>query len=106
GSFFVGDDRVIYQSEGGQGLPVVYGGTTLRANGTLTGKRLAALIRLRDLARRVLESQNEGWPEENRQEGRRELNWAYDRFDSLYGPINKTTFSAAADGNLIRRMPN
>ena len=45
------------------GVPVAYGGTTIRAGGTLTGKRLAALIRLRDLARRVLQSKNEGWPE-------------------------------------------
>ena len=43
GSFFVRDDRTICQSIGGQGEPVVYGGTTLRADGTLTGKRLASL---------------------------------------------------------------
>ena len=49
--------------QGGQGVPVVYGGTTLKADGTLTGKRLAALVGLRDRARRVLQSQNEGWPE-------------------------------------------
>ena len=106
GSFFVGDDRVIYQSQGGQGVPVVYGGTALNAGGTMTGKRLAALVGLRDLARRVLQSQNEGWPEAGRQDARRELNWAYDRFTSQYGPINKTTFSETADGSLIRRMPN
>ena len=29
----------------------------------MTGRRLAALIGLRDHARRVLQSQNEGWPE-------------------------------------------
>jgi N12 class adenine-specific DNA methylase len=106
GSFFIGDDRTICQSLDGRAVPVVYGGTTLRANGTRTGKRLAGLIGLRDLARRVLQSQNEGWPETHRQEARRALNWAYDRFDSLYGPINKTTFSAIADGHVIRRMPN
>ncbi len=106
GSFFVGDDRTIYQSQGGQGVPVVYGGTALRANGTLTGKRLAALVELRDRARRVLQSQNEGWPEANRDEARRELNWAYDRFVVHYGPINKTTFGETADGTLIRRTPN
>ena len=33
----------------------------------MTGKRLAALIGLRDHARRVLQSQNEGWPEAHRQ---------------------------------------
>ena len=54
GSFFIGDDRTIHQVEGGQGVPVVYGGTLLKANGTMTGKRLAALVGLRDLARRVL----------------------------------------------------
>ena len=35
----------------------------------MTGKRLAALIGLRDLARRVLQSQNEGWPESEPQRG-------------------------------------
>ena len=74
GSFFVGDDRVIYQTEGGQGAPVVYGGTTLKADGTMTGRRLAALIELRDRARRVLQSQNEGWPEAHREDARRQLN--------------------------------
>ncbi len=106
GSFFVGDDRIIYQSEGGQGMPVVYGGTTLKTDGTMTGKRLAALIELRDRARRVLQSQNEGWPDDHRDQVRRELNRAYDRFLSTYGPINKTTFGETKDGNVIRRMPN
>ena len=34
-------------------MPVVYGATRLKADGTMTGKRLAALVGLRDLARRV-----------------------------------------------------
>ncbi len=106
GSFFVADDRSICQLLGGQGEAVVYGGTALKADGTLTGKRLAALVGLRDRARRVLQSQNEGWPDANRQEARRELNWAYDRFVGTYGPVNKTTFGKTADGNVIRRMPN
>ncbi len=106
GSFFLGDDKIIYQSQGGQGAPVVYGGTTLRADGTLTGKRMAALVELRDRARRVLQSQNEGWPQSNRDDARRELNRTYDRFTAAYGPINKTTFGETADGSVIRRMPN
>ena len=106
GSFFVRDDRTICQIEGGQALPVTYGGTLLKSSGTMTGKRLAALIGLRDHARRVLQSQNEGWPEENRDQQRRELNAAYDRFSSNYGPINKTTFGETSDGTVIRRMPN
>src|SRR5439155_15607981 len=106
GSFFAGEDRKLYQSLGGQSVPVTYGGRSLTAYGPLTGKRLAALVGLRDHARRVLQSQNEGWPEAHRQEARRELNRAYDVFVSTYGPINKTTFGETADGSVIRRMPN
>jgi N12 class adenine-specific DNA methylase len=106
GSFFVGEDRVIRQVVDGQAQPVVYGGTTLSEAGTMTGKRLARLIDLRDKARRVLQSQNEGWPETYRQEARRDLNWAYDRFFHDYGPINRTSLSETKDGTTIRRMPN
>jgi N12 class adenine-specific DNA methylase len=106
GSFFVDDQRTICQSLGGQSVPVTYGGTALTAYGTMTGKRLAALIGLRDRARRVLQSQNEGWPEAERIAVRRELNRAYDQFAFTFGPINKTTFSENADGTVIRRMPN
>ncbi len=106
GSFFVGDDRIIYQSQGGQASPVVYGGDTLRANGTMTGKRMAALIELRDRARHVLQSQNEDWPETNRDDARQALTRAYDWFVLCYGPVNKTTFGQTSDGNVIRRMPN
>jgi N12 class adenine-specific DNA methylase/SAM-dependent methyltransferase len=113
GSFLIGmpapaeaGDRSIRQVIEGQAVPVVYGGTTLTADGTMTGRRLAALIGLRDRARRVLQSQNEDWPEDARQDARRELNWAYDRFSVTYGPINKTTFSGTKDGGVIRRMPN
>jgi len=106
GSFFIGPDRSICQMQGGHGLAVTYGGTVLKAGGTLTGKRIAALIGLRDYARRVLQSQNEGWPEEHRNKARRDLNLAYDRFASVYGPINKTTFGETATGSVIRRMPN
>jgi N12 class adenine-specific DNA methylase len=106
GSFFVRDDRTLCQSLDGQAVPVTYGGTALTAYGTMTGKRLAALVGLRDRARRVLQSQNEGWPEAARQEARRELNRAYDLFTFTYGPINKTTFGETAEGSVIRRMPN
>ncbi len=106
GSFFVGTDRVIYQVEDGQAVPVTYGGTRLSAHGTMTGKRLAALIRIRDEARCVLQSQNEGWPEEHREAARRELNRVYDVFVAQYGLINKTTFSESATGTIIQRMPN
>ncbi|MCZ2340449.1 MAG: DEAD/DEAH box helicase family protein [Bacteroidales bacterium] len=106
GSFFIGDDRIICQIDGGQGVPVVYSGTQLKSDGTMTGKRLAALVELRDKARRVLQSQNEGWPDQHREQARRELNRTYDRFVAAYGPINKTTFGETKDGAVIRRMPN
>src|SRR6185312_3014821 len=91
GSLFIADDKTIHQVENGQGLPVVYGGTALKADGTMTGRRLGALIVLVSLARRVLQSQNDGWPPQHRSDARRALNWAYDRFVATYGPINKTT---------------
>jgi N12 class adenine-specific DNA methylase len=106
GSFFVGGNRQIYQSLDGKAVPVNYGGVTLSAGGTLTGRRIAALIGLRDTARRVLKSQNEGWSDTDRQDARRDLNFAYDRFVAGFGPINKTTFGETADGSVIRRMPN
>ncbi|WP_232056359.1 DEAD/DEAH box helicase family protein [Tuwongella immobilis] len=106
GSFFIGDDRRIRQIQAGIGTTVAYGGTELRSDGTLIGKRIAGLIRLRDQARRVLQSQNDGWPTEHREAARRDLNREYDRFLAAYGPINKTTFSTSGDGNSIRRMPN
>ena len=106
GSFFIGEDKVLHQVEGGQGVPVIYGGTLLKENGTMTGKRMGSLIRILAHERRVLQSQNEGWPDADRNDARRTLNRAYDLFVSAYGPINKTTFSEASDGTVIRRMPN
>src|SRR5262249_23016071 len=43
GSFFVGEDKVIRQMEGGRAEPVTDGGTLLQADGTMTGQRLARL---------------------------------------------------------------
>jgi N12 class adenine-specific DNA methylase len=106
GSFFVRDDRAIYQLQDGRAAAVVYGGTALTTVGTMVGKRLAALVRLRDLARRVLQSQNEGWPDSSRDDARQDLVYSYDRFVLAYGPVNKTTFSTAGDGTSVRRMPN
>lgn len=106
GSFFISNDRTICQSVGGQAIPVNYGGVLLKANGTMVGRRMAALIGLRDHARRVLQSQNEGWPAYERNEARRVLNRSYDYFVGYYGPINKTTFGETKDGSVIRRMPN
>ena len=106
GSLFVGDDKVIRQVENGQGKPVVYCGVLLKEDGTPQARRIAAEIRMLIQARRVLQSQNEGWPEAAREAERRDLNRLYDRFVGQYGPINKTTFTTTKDGGTIRRMPN
>jgi hypothetical protein len=103
--FFFVDDYVIRQIEDSQPVPVISNGTQQRDNGTMTGRRRAALIRLRDLAHRVLQSQNEGWPDAHRDNAHRDLNRACDLFVSQYGPINRTTFSETVDGSVIRRMP-
>ena len=105
GSFFVGDDRTVYQLENDKAEPVTYCGVLLRADGTPGGQKFSSLIKLRNLARRVLQSQNEGRPEEDRNDARRNLNRAYDLFVAAHGPINKTTFTATKTGT-IRRMPN
>src|SRR5215470_9155025 len=106
GSFFVTATQALMQIQQGQAVPVTHGSTPLQADGTLLGRRLAALIALRDQARRVLQSQNEGWPEAQRQEARQALTRVYDRFVAAYGPINKTTLSTTTEGTTIRRMPN
>ena len=106
GSFFVTATQALMQIQQGQAVPVTHGRTPLQADGTLLGRRLAALITLRDHARRVLQSQNEGWPEAQRQEARQALTRVYDRFVAAYGPINKTTLSTTTEGTTIRRMPN
>lgn len=106
GSLFIGDDRIIRQVAAGRAEPVTYCGVLLRTDGTPNARKIGALVELRDLARQVLQSQNEGWPEAGRDEARRVLNRAYDRFVAAHGPINKTTFTAARDGGVIRRMPN
>jgi hypothetical protein len=106
GSFFVADDGAIMQVQAGQAVPVTHGERTLRADGTMMGRRRAALIDIRDQARRVLRSQHEDWPEAQRHHARRELNRAYDRFVSLYGAINTTTRRTKEDGTVVRRLPN
>jgi N12 class adenine-specific DNA methylase len=106
GSFLTDRDGTICQWIDGQAVPVVYAGVPLSSRGTLTGRRMAALIGLRSIARRVLQSQNEDRPEAERNRARQELNIAYDRFTANFGPINKTTFSTTKAGGTIRRMPN
>ena len=106
GSFLIGEDRAILQMVEGSFEPVTYGGTQLQDQRHDDRQAARALIRIRDNARLVLQSQNEGWPESHREDARRELNRVYDMFVSQYGLINKTTFSESKTGTIIQRMPN
>jgi hypothetical protein len=106
GSFVVAENQTLMQVQAGEAVPVTHGDKPLTAGGTMMGKHLAALIALRDQARRVLQSQNEDWPEAHRHEARRSLNRFYDRFVATYGPVNKTTLSVTAKNTTVRRMPN
>ena len=72
-SLFIGADKVIRQIVDGKPEPVVYGGVLQKANGTPQGRKLGSLIELKELSRRVLQSQNEGWPHDGREEERRKL---------------------------------
>lgn len=106
GSFYVGDNQDLYQIVDGNGKAVKHGQSVLSAKGTMMGKRMAALIGLRDAARLVLQAQNEDWPESQRHETRKALGGVYESFIARFGPINKTTFSETKTGSVIRRMPN
>ena len=46
GSFFVAENKAICQLQNGEAVAVVYGGTALKADGAMTGRRVAALIDL------------------------------------------------------------
>lgn len=108
GSFFVGAQGQIMQvaDQYGRAEPVLHGQQGLNALTGTMGQRLAALIGIRDAARQVLTSQNEAWPEPEREAARQRLNSLYDRFVTQWGPINKTTVTQRADGGVTRRMPN
>jgi SAM-dependent methyltransferase len=106
GSFFVAKDLTIMQVQHGEAVPVTHGETPLKADGTMMGRRLAALITIRNYSRRVLQSQNEGWLDAQRHQARVALNRVYDGLVEQYGPINKTTITTAADQTITRRMPN
>ena len=107
GSFFVNPNTyAILQIQHAEAVPVLQGGKPLQADGSLLGKRLAHLIRLRDSARYVLDVQNTGQSPAVREQARQHLNAEYDAFMAIYGPINHTVISTTAKGITVRRMPN
>lgn len=106
GSFYVTADQTIMQVVGGRGEPVMQRDKPLMANGTMGGKRLGALITLRDRARAVLKAQQDGRSDSERDTARQRLRTAYASFRAQYGAINKTTLSTRKDGGVTRRMPN
>ena len=107
GSFFLdGTTLAILQVQHGEAVPVLQGGKPVYPDGSLLGRRLAHLIRLRDSARYVLDVQNTGQPPAVRDQARHHLNADYDAFIALYGPVNHTVISTTAKGITVRRMPN
>ena len=108
GSFFVDDKGYIMQvmDKDGGCEPVLHGQKRLHALSGKYGQRLAGLIEIRDAARAVLATQTDERPALERELARQKLNHRYDRFVSLWGPINLTSISTRADGRTLRRMPN
>lgn len=106
GSFYVGEEQTIMQVTGGESEQVIQGDKPLKANGTPAGKRLGALIELKQRARHVLTTQKDGEPVEVREAARRRLRSSYSRFVNKFGPINRTKLSERQDGTVVRRMPN
>ncbi len=64
-----------------------------------TRSRIRRLIEVRDAVRLCLRSQLDGSAEEQVVEAREELNFAYDRFVSRFGPINARVNQNAFDGD-------
>ncbi len=64
-----------------------------------TRSRIRRLINVRDAVRDCLRSQLDGSGEERLLETREQLNYAYDRFLALYGPINATVNQRAFHGD-------
>ncbi len=107
GSFYMAPDRTIMQVVGGKAEPVMIRDKAMRADGTPGGKRLGLLIELRDRARHVLATQQDGRSAAERDMARQRLRQTYAGFRSQFGPINKTTVSERKDGGgATRRMPN
>ncbi len=80
GSFYVAPDKTIMQVTRGRGEPVMMRDKPLKANGTPGGKRLGALIQLRDHTRHVLKTQQEGKSQAERDSARALLRQAYANF--------------------------
>lgn len=106
GSFYIAPDKTIMQVVDGTGQAVMQGDKPLKANGTPGGKRLGLLIELRDRARDVLKTQQDGQSEADRDAARGRLRQTYARFKAKFGPINKTTLSETKSGTVVRRTPN
>src|SRR6185369_11465689 len=64
-----------------------------------TRSRIRGLIQVRDSVRSCLRSQLDGSTEEQVADARFQLNLAYDRFSSRFGPINLRPNQRAFDGD-------
>jgi N12 class adenine-specific DNA methylase len=106
GALYLDTDGTVCQKSGSGGVQALYSGKPLSAAGGVVGQRVAALIRLREQAREVLRRQHVGASPRERQEARALLALQHSLFVAQHGPINKTTLTATANGQLQRRLPN
>ena len=108
GSLFLNDDGHICQVMGKAGAAenLIRNGKPVHALSGVVGPRLAGLIRLRDAARDVLDTQREGGSDHEKGAARDRLNRCYDQFVEQWGPINHTRITYRDDGSTVRRQPN
>jgi N12 class adenine-specific DNA methylase/SAM-dependent methyltransferase len=106
GALYLDTDGTVCQKSGSGGVQALYSGKPLSASSGVVGQRVAALIRLREQAREVLRRQHAGMSPAERQQARALLAMQYALFVAQHGPINKTTLTATANGQLQRRLPN
>lgn len=108
GSLLIGPDGAVLtvSDAAGSTEPLQHGGKPVSALSGTVGRRLAALIGIRDAARSVLAAQREAAPQAIKEAARHLLNQRYDAFAAQWGPINRTTITTLTDGSVIRRQPN
>ncbi|OED34635.1 hypothetical protein AB832_07115 [Flavobacteriaceae bacterium (ex Bugula neritina AB1)] len=95
GSFLL-QGRKIQQVQSGEVVDVIQRNKPLTTDGK-TGKRIRDYVQVRDAVKKVIQTQKEQLPEEQRDQARKELDRAYDRFVRIHGPINAVKLFESAD---------
>jgi len=98
------------------GQYIVKGGNVLQVTGsglapvlptnTPAGKRVAALVKIGELTRAVLDASRTNAPDAELVAAQKQLGKAYDAFVNEHGPINKQTVTVNKKGQESTRRPN